>query len=329
MTLLGAFVTKYPAFSTAPFYVFCESYGGKMTTGLAAALLAAIDGGSLKMNFKGIGLGDSWVSPLDFVDAWVPYLRANSIMDARDEAAVAPSVAACDAAVAAGQWAAATSAWGDVEGAIGGVTDGVNWYNINYLVPQLGAPRAPASLSPAAAAVLPPGADPRSIARAYARTVAAPYGQRLGDPLSDFMNGAIRKQLNAGAGGKVIPDSVTWGGQGDAVFSALAGDFMKPVWDVASDVLASGKINVTVYNGQLDLICCTPGTEAWMARMAVRGGGGGGRDGGGGREARQRPGEVTIQQRTHAGRPSSSCTPPAHPPPPHPQPPPSPRSGRA
>lgn len=26
---------------------------------------------------------------------------------------------------------------------------------------------------------------------------------------------------------------------------------------------------MTVYNGQLDLICCTPGTEAWMARMDV------------------------------------------------------------
>ena len=37
MTLLAAFVAKYPAFQTAPFFVFCESYGGKMTTGAYAA----------------------------------------------------------------------------------------------------------------------------------------------------------------------------------------------------------------------------------------------------------------------------------------------------
>ena len=30
--------------------------------------------GRVKCNFKGVGLGDSWISPMDFVNAWGPYL---------------------------------------------------------------------------------------------------------------------------------------------------------------------------------------------------------------------------------------------------------------
>lgn len=38
----------------------------------------------------------------------------------------------------------------------------------------------------------------------------------------------------------------------------MAGDFMKPVVDVVDQLLSAG-VNVTVYNGQLDLIVDTMG----------------------------------------------------------------------
>ena len=38
-----------------------------MRAGLADALVTAIGAGQLKMNFRGIALGDSWISPLDYV----------------------------------------------------------------------------------------------------------------------------------------------------------------------------------------------------------------------------------------------------------------------
>lgn len=47
-------------------------------------------------------------------------------------------------------------------------------------------------------------------------------------------------------------------GQADEVFSSMAGDFMRPVVDVVDKLLAAG-VNVTVYNGQLDLIVDTMG----------------------------------------------------------------------
>ncbi|CAI9617182.1 unnamed protein product [Staurois parvus] len=80
------------------------------------------------------------------------------------------------------------------------------------------------------------------------------------DDLSELMNGPIRAKL------KIIPDSVTWGGQAAEVFSNMAGDFMKPVVSVVDDLLCAG-INVTVYNGQLDLIVDTVGQEGWVKQL--------------------------------------------------------------
>lgn len=47
-------------------------------------------------------------------------------------------------------------------------------------------------------------------------------------------------------------------GQAGQVFSSMSGDFMKPVIDIVDELLAAG-VNVTVYNGQLDLIVDTMG----------------------------------------------------------------------
>jgi len=49
-------------------------------------------------------------------------------------------------------------------------------------------------------------------------------------------------------------------GQADAVFVSMAGDFMKPVVDIVDLLLAAG-VNVTIYNGQLDLIVDTMGED--------------------------------------------------------------------
>lgn len=51
-------------------------------------------------------------------------------------------------------------------------------------------------------------------------------------------------------------------GQAEEVFSNMAGDFMKPVVDVVDQLLSAG-VNVTVYNGQLDLIVDTMGVYSF------------------------------------------------------------------
>lgn len=42
----------------------------------------------------------------------------------------------------------------------------------------------------------------------------------------------------------------------------MAGDFMKPVVNIVDQLLAVG-VNVTVYNGQLDLIVDTMGEDVY------------------------------------------------------------------
>lgn len=49
-------------------------------------------------------------------------------------------------------------------------------------------------------------------------------------------------------------------GQSKQVFENMAEDFMKPVIDIVDQLLAAN-VNVTVYNGQLDLIVDTMGEE--------------------------------------------------------------------
>jgi carboxypeptidase C (cathepsin A) len=68
----------------------------------------------------------------------------------------------------------------------------------------------------------------------------------------------------------IIPANVTWGGQSNMVFAHLAVDFMQPVWSTV-DYLLENKVNVIPYSGNLDLICCTPGTLDWVSKLKWKG----------------------------------------------------------
>lgn len=74
ISFLTQFYKKFPKFEKTPFYIYCESYGGKMTVEIAKQLDEAIKKGKIRSNFKGVGLGDSWISPVDSVNTWAPFL---------------------------------------------------------------------------------------------------------------------------------------------------------------------------------------------------------------------------------------------------------------
>lgn len=81
-------------------------------------------------------------------------------------------------------------------------------------------------------------------------------------PLS--LNQMMRTKVHPKLG---LPDNVVFGNQSDLVFDTLAEDFMKPVVEMVEKVLNETDVKVNVYTGQLDLICSTPGTIAWINRM--------------------------------------------------------------
>lgn len=69
------------ALQKSPLYIFAESYGGKFAATLGVSALKAIEAGELKLQQEGVALGDSWISPEDFVFTWGPLLKDLSRMN--------------------------------------------------------------------------------------------------------------------------------------------------------------------------------------------------------------------------------------------------------
>jgi len=187
-----------------------------------------------------LALGDSWISPMDYVNTWGPYLKALSLLDDKDLTRVNSQAQHCQNLVNSNQWTDATYCWGTMENLVESVTNDVSFYNVLK----------------------------RSNTDEWSRSEKQPL-ERLFDthvsPLQtdatdDFMNGPIRQKLG------IIPNNVRWGGQANSVFNNLHGDFMKPVITTVDNLLKAG-VHVIVFNGQVDLICDTLGTELWVSKL--------------------------------------------------------------
>lgn len=232
VTLMTAFLNKYPAFQSTPFFIFSESYGGKMAADFAAALTQAIKSGKVNCNFQAVALGDAWIRPMSFVNSWGPFLYATAEIDSVGLQKIQKAANATQRAVDQKQWSRATDLWANTEDVVEQVGAGVNFYNILH---------RPAS-----------SRSSFGITRAMQRQLL----HLKGDKLTALMTGPIAKKLG-------IPSSVTWGSQSSDVFQALSGDFMQDVVATVDSLLTNG-VKVVVYTGNLDLICCSIGTLDWM-----------------------------------------------------------------
>ncbi|XAR60053.1 Carboxypeptidase C [Bertholletia excelsa] len=248
-TLLMEIFNRNQTLQQSPLYIVAESYGGKFAATLGLSALQAIESGKLKLKLGGVALGDSWISPEDFVFSWAPLLRDVSRLDYNGVKESNRVTQKIKQQLENGQFKDATDSWSELESVISANSNSVDFYNF----------------------LLDSGMDPVSltVAELSRETALKRYSRYLhslragpgGDvDLDSFMNGAIKKKL------KIIPENVTWGGQAGLVFDTMAGDFMRPRISEVDQLLAMG-VNVTVYNGQLDLICATKGTEAWIEKL--------------------------------------------------------------
>ena len=240
---MKAFYKELPDFEKIPLYIFSESYGGKMTAGFSRALNNAAKAKEINCNFKGFAMGDSWISPMDSVLTWGPYLFSTSLVDEVGLSKINKSAEEANAAAQAGNWTESTALWSQTEDVVEVSAAGVNFYNILKWGADEEVKRAfKNSKTP--------------LEKLYSRHVKV----HANDALDELMNGPIRKKLG------IIPSSVTWGSQSAEVFSALSEDFNKPVIDVVDEMLNTG-LKVVVYSGQLDLIVDTVGTERWVQKL--------------------------------------------------------------
>lgn len=248
VTLLIEIFNPNVTLQKSPVYIVGQSYGGKFAVTLALSALKAIDSGRLKLKLGGVALGDSWISPEDFVFSWGPLLRDLSRLDNNGLEEANRIAVMIKQQLANGEYEEATNSWGDLEDVISIHSNGVDFYN--FLLDVNGG--SSASLLSSKSAVV-----------RHSRHLRSAPADRDGS-LYSLLNGEIKRKL------KIIPDNVTWGGQGDLVFDGLVKDFMKPRINVVDQLLAKG-VNVTIYNGQLDVICATKGVQAWVEKLKWEG----------------------------------------------------------
>ncbi|XP_046739172.1 retinoid-inducible serine carboxypeptidase-like [Diprion similis] len=235
LACIKGFLTEFPAFATVPTYITAESYGGKMAAEFAYVWYKAQTNGIIESTLKGVAMGDSWLSPMDSVNTWAPYLLSTGMVDTIGYEKIKAAAKKTQDAVDDGRWSDATSEWGITEYVIINVANNIDFYNILYKV-------APSS---------------RSSAREFAMDKALLRDER-DDQLDELMNGVVKEALGL---------NVTWGAQSNTIFSALYADFMKPATDQVEYLLNDTDINIFVFTAQLDLIVDTPGTILWVERL--------------------------------------------------------------
>ncbi|EEF38686.1 retinoid-inducible serine carboxypeptidase, putative [Ricinus communis] len=243
----------------SPLYIVAESYGGKFAVTLALSILKAIEAGKLKLKLAGVALGDSWISPEDFVLSWGPLLKDVSRLDTNG-LKIANSIAQkIKQQSRAGLYINATTSWSVLEDVISIRSSNVDFYN--FLLDS-GMDSASSLTNSKTATFITKNRTAMKRYSSYLNSLRSIPG---GDGEKDnFMDVIIRKKL------KIIPNSILWGAQADKVFEAMSGDFMKPRINEVDELLSKG-VNVTVYNGQLDLICSTKGAEAWVEKLKWKG----------------------------------------------------------
>uniref|UniRef100_A0A0E0EP22 Carboxypeptidase n=1 Tax=Oryza meridionalis TaxID=40149 RepID=A0A0E0EP22_9ORYZ len=233
----------------SPLYIVAESYGGKFAVTTALTALKAIHAGRLAANLAGVALGNSWISPEDSVLSWGPLLYQVSRLDENGLYLSDSLAQQIKAQVKAAQFLEAENTWQSLESIILEQANYIDFYN--FLKDDSS---SDANLEQRQRLLASLGQSRRRYSSYLSSKVTTQGG------FEGIMNTIIRDKL------RIIPKNVTWSEQSDDVFEALAGDFMKPRILEVDELLKLG-LNVTIYSGQLDLICATKGTLDWIQKL--------------------------------------------------------------
>ncbi|KAJ1388982.1 Serine carboxypeptidase, serine active site [Sesbania bispinosa] len=234
-TLLIQLFNHNPSLQKNHLFIVGESYGGKFAVTLGLSAVKAIRKGTLKLKLGGVVLGDSWISPEDFVFSWGPLLKDLSRLDDNGLQKSKSMAERIKEQLEAGQFVNATETWSELESLISFSSNSVDFYNF-----LLDSGNDPATLSSMKMRLF------KEISmRRYSKYLSSTrYSPGVEGDLNSLLNGVIKKKL------KIIPKNVKWFEQSDYVFTSLEGDFMKPRIAEVDELLDLG-VNLTVYSGQV------------------------------------------------------------------------------
>ncbi|CAL4923010.1 unnamed protein product [Urochloa decumbens] len=251
-TLLKALVKEVPTLQSSPLFLVAESYGGKYAATLGVSVARAARAGELNVTLAGVAVGDSWISPEDFTLAYTPLLLAVSRLDDNAGEEANKKAEKVKQQIAAGQWATSQESWSDLLDFIANKSGNVDVYN--FLLDT--------GMDPVSTSVDSSTGSSLSLGNLQVKKYSTYLSSQdsSSNTIDGIMNGVIKEKL------KIIPKDFKWGEQSDSVYYSLVDDFMKPRIDEIDELLSYG-INVTVYNGQVDVICSTDGAEAWVQKL--------------------------------------------------------------
>ncbi|KAJ3693058.1 hypothetical protein LUZ60_012153 [Juncus effusus] len=247
-TLLQKLTQKNLNLQKSPLFIVAESYGGKFAVTAGLSIVKAINAGKLNIKFGGVALGDSWISPEDFVLSWGPLLFDVSRLDNNGAEKSNSLAVKIKEQLQKEQYKEAEQSWDKLEDFIRKTSNFVDFYNFLQEDPPYGSTTNMILFE--------------SIRKKYSKYIISKVSTPGGT--DGLMNDIIRKKL------KIIRKNVSWGAQSDDVFEALKSDFMKPRINEVDELLSLG-VSVTIYNGQLDVICSTKGTESWVQKLKWEG----------------------------------------------------------
>ncbi|RCV29643.1 hypothetical protein SETIT_6G028600v2 [Setaria italica] len=239
--LLKELAKEIPTLQSSPLFLVGESYGGKLAAKTGVLVARAIRAGTLELTLGGVVLGDSWISPDDYALSYPWLLEGVSRLDDNAVGKGIMMAVKVKQQMAAGQFVAAYTTWVNLLDMIDSRSGSVNMENF-----MLDTTVSSVLSDSAARPLLLPG-----------NSQAANNGS---NKVSDTVNGFLKQKF------KIIPKDFIWQQVSLQVFDALANDFMKPAINEVDELLSYG-VNVTVYNGQYDVICSTLGAEAWVKRL--------------------------------------------------------------
>jgi carboxypeptidase C (cathepsin A) len=130
-SFLQEFFKKFPQYQQQDFYIVGESYGGHYVPTVALrTLIGNHDGKGLKINLKGIGIGNGWVSPRTQYAGYGPFAYENGIIDRSTFSQMNATLTTCQNLIDQKRWGQASAVCSGIMGAVLQYAGNLNVYNI-------------------------------------------------------------------------------------------------------------------------------------------------------------------------------------------------------
>jgi len=130
-TFLQGFFSQYPQYSTQPFFITGESFGGHYVPTVAVAVIVGnSQGQGIHINLQGVAIGNGWVDPEVQYGGYGPFAFQNNLIDSDTFSQMNQTLQQCTQLIDQGQLESAEEVCGGIMGAVLDYAGNLNVYNI-------------------------------------------------------------------------------------------------------------------------------------------------------------------------------------------------------